>query len=84
MPAGTRACRALPALPCRAQRTAAARFCSSVVGCGSRAAPGGGKSSLHRPSWKSFNRLSTSRRMAMPLWRPGPPSSDQTAARRSR
>eukprot|EP00969_Alexandrium_andersonii_P265712 11742483-Alexandrium_andersonii.AAC.1 len=50
IPAGTRAWRALPALPCRAQRTAAARFCSSVVGWGSRAAPGGGKSSLQRPS----------------------------------
>eukprot|EP00969_Alexandrium_andersonii_P143219 6331262-Alexandrium_andersonii.AAC.1 len=66
MPAGTRACKALPAFPCRAQRTAAGRFCSSVVGCGRRAAPGGGKSSPQRPSWKSFRRLSTSRRMAMP------------------
>eukprot|EP00969_Alexandrium_andersonii_P229800 10149066-Alexandrium_andersonii.AAC.1 len=51
-PAGTRAFSALPALPCRAQRIAALRFCSSVVGCGARALPGAGKSSLHRPSWK--------------------------------
>eukprot|EP00969_Alexandrium_andersonii_P177052 7828675-Alexandrium_andersonii.AAC.1 len=81
MPVGTRACNALPAFPCRAHRTAAARFCSSVVGCGRRAAPGTGRSSAQRPSWKSFRRLSTSRRMAIPLWSPGPPPSDQTAAR---
>eukprot|EP00969_Alexandrium_andersonii_P236526 10441939-Alexandrium_andersonii.AAC.1 len=30
IPAGTKACKALPALPCRAHLTAAARFCSSV------------------------------------------------------
>eukprot|EP00969_Alexandrium_andersonii_P280843 12416992-Alexandrium_andersonii.AAC.1 len=50
IPAGARAWRAPPALPCRAHRTAAARFCSSVVGCGRRAAPGTGKSSAQRPS----------------------------------
>eukprot|EP00969_Alexandrium_andersonii_P297738 13159237-Alexandrium_andersonii.AAC.1 len=49
MPAGTRAWRALPALPCRAHWAAAARFCSSVVGCGRRGAPGSGRSSVQRP-----------------------------------
>eukprot|EP00969_Alexandrium_andersonii_P349183 15430491-Alexandrium_andersonii.AAC.1 len=67
MPAGARAWRALPALPGRAHRTAALRFCSSVVGCGRRAAPGAGKSSAQRPSWNSLRRLSTSRLMARPL-----------------
>eukprot|EP00969_Alexandrium_andersonii_P122526 5416580-Alexandrium_andersonii.AAC.1 len=50
MPAGTRAWRARPALPCLAHRIAAARFCSSVEACGVRAAPGGGSSSPQRPS----------------------------------
>eukprot|EP00969_Alexandrium_andersonii_P365019 15465311-Alexandrium_andersonii.AAC.1 len=54
MPAGTWARKALPAFPCRAQRTAAAQFCSSAVGCGRRAAPGAGRSSAQRSSWKSF------------------------------
>eukprot|EP00969_Alexandrium_andersonii_P048620 2132909-Alexandrium_andersonii.AAC.1 len=84
MPAGAQAWRALPALPWRAQRTAAVRFCSSAVGRGSRAAPGAGKSSLQRPSWNSRSRRSTSRRTATPRRKPGPPSSDQTAANRSR
>eukprot|EP00969_Alexandrium_andersonii_P288525 12755166-Alexandrium_andersonii.AAC.1 len=52
MPAGTRACKARPAFPWRAHRIAAVLFCSSVVGCGKRAAPGSGRSSAQRPSWK--------------------------------
>eukprot|EP00969_Alexandrium_andersonii_P344164 15212353-Alexandrium_andersonii.AAC.1 len=71
MPAETRAWRALPALPWRAHRAAAARFYSSVVGRGRRAAPGAGNSSVQRPSWNSLRHLSTSRLMAVPLWRPG-------------
>eukprot|EP00969_Alexandrium_andersonii_P205321 9072120-Alexandrium_andersonii.AAC.1 len=61
---------------------AALRFCSSVVGCGVRALPRAGNNSLRRPSWKSRSRRSTSRRTAIPRCDPGPPSSDQTAAKR--